>query len=472
MRTTNYFYCIIFIIFFTASCKKESPKSNTLNGVWKSIGSGWLLHIEDSTKYTAYDYTSISCLSSRKAQLDELINAIRIQNDTLFLEKGIMTYSFIKTDKLPQLCNEMLSEEKSKEVLFNFEVFAETIKAHYVFMELNDINWPELYAIQKKRLEDNPTEIELYAVLEETLETLNDNHAYLEATEAFYNTLEDNENEEQESDLPEYGDFQVADMVAKHHMIEDMTDDSWLIKWGKMEDNIGYIQIKAMWLYADLDIPKTLIENYGYVDAYVKTFHKMNEGDYVNKEVEGVNKILDKIMKDLKDTQSLVVDVRFNGGGQDAVNFEILKRFNNQLRHVANVKLKHGHGYSPELKLYLDSGKQPYVKPVYILTSQQSGSAAESFAINSISIPHIKRIGARTQGAISTALEKTLPNSWVFSISNEVGMDLQGNSYENVGVPVDIKIDYPEDRQDFFRSVVNDLEADKQATLRAIDSSN
>ena len=81
---------------------------------------------------------------------------------------------------------------------------------------------------------------------------------------------------------------------------------------------------------------------------------------------------------------------------------------------------------------------------------------------------NVKRIGAPTSGAMSTALEKTLPNGWPFAISNEVYMDNAGNAYEYLGVPSDIQIDYPKDRQDFFRSVVSDLEGDKSQILEII----
>ncbi len=52
-----------------------------------------------------------------------------------------------------------------------------------------------------------------------------------------------------------------------------------------------------------------------------------------------------------------------------------------------------------------------------------TGSAAELFALATMSLPHIKRIGSTTTGAMSTALEKKLPNGWDFALSNEIFMD-------------------------------------------------
>ncbi len=456
------------------SCKQPTQKIASVNGVWESIGSGWVLHIQDSTRYSMYDVNAVACLPAREATFDELSAALELKNDTLFMKKGVMTYSFVKIAALPKGCSEPPTAEKKQDPLFNFEVFAATVKEHYAFMHLNKIQWQSLYEKQRSKLGETPTDIQLYTVLEETLELLNDNHAFLEASDDLYNALQEVTTEKDESDsgitLPTYGDFQVADLVAKQYLENDMTKDSWLIKWGTMNDGVGYIQIKSMWLYADLEIPKTLIDQMGYVDAYVKTFNQLDEGQYVHKEVAGVRNIMGTIMHDLMKTPSIIIDVRFNGGGQDAVSFEILKHFNTTKRQVVTTKLKYKDGFSPILSLHLDSADQPYIKPVYVLTSQQTGSAAEAFSICSMAIPHMKRIGAHTQGALSTALEKRLPNGWAYSISNEIYMEYEGNSYENKGVPVDYLINYPEDRQDFFRAVVNDLEADKHQTLKAIQA--
>lgn len=457
---------------FIASCtSKES-----VNGTWESIGCGWILQIKDSTEYTFYDETSLSCLPSQQGDLSDLKTSLSLKNDTLSLLKGVITYRFIRAQQLPKLCCKDIPENKKGDPVYNFEVFAETVKEHYVFMDLNHINWPELLAQQKSKLSNSSSNADLYLTIEETLGKLNDNHAYIEASDAVAESIEKLSAEKEASSgdisLPEYGDFQVADKVVENHLVENMTKDSWLINWGKLTNDIGYIQVKAMWLYADLNIPKDLIDELGFVDAYVEIFNKMYEGEYIEKEVQAVSKIMDNVMSDLSDMKSIVIDVRFNGGGQDAVSFEILRRFIPQKLQVATEKLRAGNGFSPTLSLYIQGTDKAYTKPVYVLTSQQSSSAAESFAIATLSMKNVKRIGSATDGAISTALEKTLPNGWAFSISNEVFMDNQGKSYENTGIPVDFELNYPDDRQTFFRSVVDNLPGDKNNILKAIDALN
>jgi len=436
------------------------------------MGSGWILEIKDSTYYSFYDINRVDCLPSKSGSFEQIASSLKLDKDTLSLMKGVTKNVFKQIEKIPSRCSATPDSKDLNNPLFNFEYFAETVKDHYAFMNLNKIDWPKLYNEQKSKLSEKSTEVDLYLVIEETLEKLNDNHAYINGTDDVYDAIEkmtDTLDENIDGDVPWYGDFPVADMVAKNHIQEEMSDDSWIIKWGKMTDEIGFIQVKAMWLLAELDIPQTLQDSIGYVGAYVETTQDMFDDAYIQKEVEGVNKVMKKAMKDLSDTKSIVIDVRFNGGGQDAVSFEILRHFIPNKLQVATQKFKYGEDYTSNFPLFIDGSDNAYPNPIYILTSPQTGSAAEIFSLATMAMKNAKRIGTRTQGALSTTLDKTLPNGWDFCVSNEVYMDSQNIPYENIGIPVDYEMNYSMDRQLFFRSVAEDLDADKQMILKAIN---
>jgi C-terminal processing protease CtpA/Prc len=179
---------------------------------------------------------------------------------------------------------------------------------------------------------------------------------------------------------------------------------------------------------------------------------------------------MNRVMNDLVEADRMVLDVRFNGGGQDAVSFEILRHFNEKRRIVGLQQVKSGDTLSPVQPLYLEASENPFLRPVYILTSPQTGSAAEAFALASLSLPHVKRIGAPTSGALSTALERRLPNGWYYSISNELFMDTAGAFYENRGVPADLNLPYPGGRQPFFRAVAEQPDRDKEQLVKAIEA--
>jgi hypothetical protein len=414
--------------------------------------------------------TEVSCLAARRGERAELAEALTLTHDTLRLRKGVMTYDFIRVPDLPERCDPRSARPRREDALCNFDVFAATVTEHYPFLDLNGIDWEELRRRQRGKLNSGSGPRELYRVLAETMDRLGDNHGYLEVDAATELPLEQSEpvSTVAGESLPTYGDFEIAELVAEHHLEEEMTRDSWLMRWGKLADGIGYAQIKAMWLYADLDLAPDSVEANGFVDAYVNAFQRMDESSYIEAERRGAATLIDTMMADLRQFPVLVLDLRFNGGGQDAVSFELLSRFNDRRRPVVRTKLRHGEGYTTERELYLPAVAEPYTGRTYLLLSDETGSAAEAFAIGSLPLRRIQRIGSGTQGALSTALEKTLPNGWAFAISHEVYMDYRGRSYENIGVPVDNDLGYSDDRQTFFRSVANDLDADKGDILSAV----
>ncbi|MNX93502.1 hypothetical protein D3C86_1256850 [compost metagenome] len=64
--------------------------------------------------------------------------------------------------------------------------------------------------------------------------------------------------------------------------------------------------------------------------------------------------------------------------------------------------------------------------------------------------PNFTKIGSTTEGIFSSTLERKLPNGWEFELSNEVYQDLEGQSYENKGIPADFPFEYAKDKDTFF----------------------
>lgn len=327
------------IIAFIAGCS-PSKQDGVFNGVWKSLGYGKILVIKDNT-CSFYDITNISCLPARISTLDEFEKSIELRNDTLLLRQGTLNYSFTRLSSLPYACNKELSDKAKSDIQFNFEVFAKTIEENFAYFELNKTNWDSLYLVQKDKLDANSTDTDLYIVLDEMLRLIKDNHGQVEPTEDVYEkSLLINLNKESSEKLKEYGDFEIAQIVSEKFLEKDLTTDSKLVQWGMMNEKIGYIQINAMWLYADLKLLNSLIAKDGWVATYATEMTRLNESEYIDLEVEGIRRVMDKVMNDLSQTDYIIMDVRFNGGGQDAVSLEILKRFNEKKTKIATQKAK------------------------------------------------------------------------------------------------------------------------------------
>ena len=90
--------------------------------------------------------------------------------------------------------------------------------------------------------------------MENVLAAVNDNHGYLDVPDEVVELAEalgpDSPSFADASTAQkQYGDFEVAGLAAESFLAEDLTTDSWLLKWGKMENGMGYIQVITMFLY-------------------------------------------------------------------------------------------------------------------------------------------------------------------------------------------------------------------------------
>ena len=461
------FVLVLFLLLH--SCEPTHVPKSRFEGTWHNTGYGISLHIT-AHHYTFYDRTTISCTKKHQGSLEELLPFLVKTSDTLILSKGTSTYRFLPAEAPSQGCSAKVRETGSNNVLYNFDVFAETLNDHFVYFEMQGINPGELFKSARSRLEIDPTEQQLYLIMQKILDTLNDNHGYLEAPEALLPEASSFENATGDQEEPSYGDFQVADRVSDVYIDREYTRGTRIMRWGTLNDSLGYLQIKAMWLFADLELQDRIVKEEGYVGAYIHAMGELYEGTYIERERSAVALLLDTVMADLMHTKAMIVDIRFNGGGQDVVSMELLKRFNEKYRPVARKKARFRNTFTDRQTLFLEAGDQAYLNPVFLLTSRQSASAADFLALAALELPHITRVGTPTQGALSDALEKTLPNQWQFALSNELYTDLNGNVYEYKGIAPDIPVNYPEDRQDFFRLLMENPENDKAIILNAVSN--
>jgi carboxyl-terminal processing protease len=145
----------------------------------------------------------------------------------------------------------------------------------------------------------------------------------------------------------------------------------------------------------------------------------------------------------------LIVDVSFNGGGSDLISLQLAGRFADRTRlaltkqwHRPQGRLPQGRlpqGRLPQERLpqaweVAPLGAQRYLKPVYVLTSDLTGSAGETFTLMMRAFPHVIHAGQSTQGALSDILERPLGGGFSVTFSNEIVLDAAGASWEVRGI--------------------------------------
>lgn len=142
---------------------------------------------------------------------------------------------------------------------------------------------------------------------------------------------------------------------------------------------------------------------------------------------------------DTSETTGLILDLRYNQGGYDAVSFELASRFaaSRTLAYTREMVS----GYTQAIWLQ-PSNRKRFDKALAVLISPGTVSAGETAALALAQLPNVKLFGCgATQGAFSDAIPKTLPNGWQLTLSMELVRDPLGQSQERTGVSPDQQLD-------------------------------
>ena len=97
-----------------------------------------------------------------------------------------------------------------------------------------------------------------------------------------------------------------------------------------------------------------------------------------------------------------------------------------------------------------------FTRPVAVLTSEETLSAAEVGTLGFRALPNTRSFGRPTYGALSDPFYFRLPNGWRGAVSNEIYRASDGNVYEGAGIPPDQLSAEPSSR-DFWGSMDSQL---------------
>jgi len=162
-------------------------------------------------------------------------------------------------------------------------------------------------------------------------------------------------------------------------------------------------------------------------------------------EFEGLSKkkcdaALDRIFAEFADLDGLVVDIRDNPGGTDAMVYQIAGRFVDKERVGHHRRTKKGPApddFSPvKTRMLKPLGKKQFTKPVVLLTNDASFSAADVFSMVMKELPHVHVIGDHTNGIFSNMFEAKLPNGWKYTFSYQRYYSADMVCFEAKGIPV------------------------------------
>ncbi|SFF76288.1 Tricorn protease C1 domain-containing protein [Salegentibacter agarivorans] len=442
-------YVLIFI-FSGINFYSQIPES-LKNTVWTQEGYDRILKIEDST-YSYFNIDKYDCATLVDGKFAGRFRIVNSTDDQLILNPGgIVDYRFKRTEKLPEICTKR-STKKEKSFEDNFKAFWETFDNNYAFFEERDLDWQKVYNNYLPKVQKVQTNHEFALLLKEITRKFNDGHINLEIPDSIL------ENKPQSKSVE--NSFTQEDIVSdidSNYLKEINSYNNGVIKWGTVQDsNIGYIRISDMNDFANY-VPKEYQKTIKFDSIYNLRKYAAEPLGQFQEEINGVNRIMKKVLSDLKDNDPVIVDLRFNGGGYETVALELLNYFVAQDKEIIKIKARTKEGFTPAQIISLQPETQN-PKKIYLLISPVTASAAEIFALGALSYSNIEILGTKSAGIFSEILWKKLPNGWEYSLSNEVYMDREGRAYEKEGVPVDYELNYPTKRFMFYKSFYSNNE--------------
>jgi carboxyl-terminal processing protease len=438
LRLTVLLQIAVAIATFTSlsSCNQTAKTTYSMKGIWKMEGYGRLIDITD-TSVNLYDTTKVSCLPQETLKLKDLSmlgKFEQVAQDTLMFSSGITEYRLTRISHLPSRCS--IDEVRNQDPVYNFEVFYHTFKENYAYFKTRNINWDSLYQKKRPEVSKHTTPAKLHQLLSEMTSQIHDGHTAIALPEELQKASSTAEGEPSEpSSLKRVRDHVLYRNVAKPTITGRSIDGKGIINWGLMKDNIGYIQINSMICFLEFGIADSIVGG-KYWEQYTSRVFK--EPDAQAKEAAIAGKTIAKALYELRNTKGIILDLRFNGGGFDAVSLELLKHFVSGKTLMFNKQAWTEKGLTKKQMIFAEPVSPTYTHPVALLTSHSTASAAETFTLGTMSIRHFIRIGGKTEGIFSDALPKKLPNGWDFTMSNELFTSASGQNLENIGIAPDI----------------------------------
>jgi hypothetical protein len=171
-----------------------------------------------------------------------------------------------------------------------------------------------------------------------------------------------------------------------------------------------------------------------------------------------VRNLLDTLFERIRNqrTESIIIDLRNNSGGDVAdLNF-LLGRFVSSPHKFGYIKYKYGNNRLDHTP-YIDAMILPvnndyeFRKPIYILVDNHTGSMAEVFTLALMTFPNSMVVGTNTRGALGLLVNNNiLYNGGSFKVAEFMDVntsvasvsDLEFKNYERIGLSPDVHVEH------------------------------
>jgi carboxyl-terminal processing protease len=302
----------------------------------------------------------------------------------------------------------LIKEEFGDTPIEVYDAFWTEFDQFYGAFEAKGINWDSLKIVCGENLNASSGDLELYHSICRLLASLNDGHADVSP--------------------PRYKRYRSWNRRDKSFFSDSVTRDAQLINllYNVIEYNYLYdfqtdVSTGYLYLKGKIDYESYTI---GYI--HIPTFSSKYLGDIVEEAANEFNQL-----------DAVIIDVRFNGGGETRNYLHALNLFCTESKLYIKSKFRNGknHGDFTEMfEHYTNPSSQGYKnKPIAILANSFTSSSSEYFILGLKTQDQVILVGDTTCGAFSQVHSRILPNGWSFRLGSQVVYTPEGQLYTTAG---------------------------------------
>ena len=398
-----------------AACFALPAAAADLDGLWKSEWDGLAMSVTGRTA-TVYEATETRVIPINTLAIDaedryttsdgRVFQLSLVDGKLQFInQRGNVFLSFLAVESLPP------EQPQTANPTANFDRFWEAFAENFALFDLGEVDWAAERDVWRGTAgqADSDTLFDIFSTM---LAPLNDVHTTVTRSD----TLETWRSGPERDPFWDGRENTFLNNIANEYLrvpLQTRFIDPRL-RFGILPGNVGYLSVSS------------------FLDASSR---------------QPLADTLDAVLAELEDTDGLVVDLRFNPGGTDDNLLALLERLlspTNTTSHVRQVRLTTPlpEVYSEPFLLAMAPRDNPFHRrPVVVLTSANTASAAEAGLLSMMREPRFVQVGEATRGVFSKLLFRHLPNGWLVTLSNERYASLSGEDYEQRGVPPGVVVD-------------------------------
>lgn len=409
----------------------RDPGRPPADGFWRMDGYGTVVALTPET-YQEYQTTAVSCLKGDTARRTGP-GTYAVNGDVLTVKPGkdadhasVATASSAghkqlhRIASLPADCARPLS----KDPLTSFDVFWQSFEENYLFFEAKGVDWRAVRAEYRPRVHADTTRAELFDIFSAMVRPLHDAHVVVQDGDRMFGTGRPGT----EPPSPEL-DARTKKFIEQHDLPgatyhRDFANGRITYADLRGDRHLGYLRISGFGGYLPQENP-TYASQLAELDRALNTILTSKRVGWLH---------------------GLIIDVRINGGGSDAMGLHIASRLTDTpyiayAKRARNDPRNLAHHTTPEPIPVLPAHSPHYTGPIAILTGGSTVSAGETFTQALMNRPgRTIRIGQPTQGVFSDTLTRRLPNGMAAWLPNEEFLTDSDRTFDGTGIPPEVRV--------------------------------